>query len=219
MRRRELFALVGGVVAWPRAARGRKRRRHRLPQRLVVGLLGHGPVPPGIWAVSLCGLQRAVNGPFEFAIGADCRPVGERQDLCKENAGDALRRVEPVISVEDAGPGQTAGAAAELSPKVLRRIRARSRRAPHRGRVPRAGCRRADLDAPPRRKNHRCSLSQRHGKVVRLVSGSNQSRQQGVARQVPGLGAVIRAAGARWQWLWLGGAAGTERPAGALTFN
>jgi hypothetical protein len=62
--------------------------------------------------------------------------------------------------------------------------------------VPRAGCRRADLDAPPRRKNHRCSLSQRHGKVVRLVSGSNQSRQQGVARQVPGLGAVIRAAAA-----------------------
>jgi catechol 2,3-dioxygenase-like lactoylglutathione lyase family enzyme len=48
-----------------------------------------------------------------------------------------------------------------------------------------------------------CSIGQR-----------KQSRQQWVARQLPGLGAVIRAAGARWQWLWLGGAAGRKTGAG-----
>src|SRR3712207_8242371 len=37
--------------------------------------------------------------------------VAERQDLGHDQAGDAPARVDPVVRVEDAGPGQGAGAA------------------------------------------------------------------------------------------------------------
>ena len=64
-------------------------------------------------------LQSIVNGALEFAVELDGFVVGERQDLGQDHAGDMLLRVEPIIGVVDAGPGQAPGAAAVGSGLVL----------------------------------------------------------------------------------------------------
>src|SRR5690349_17489963 len=59
-------------------------------------------------ARALC--HRAIDLGFEPVEQAEHGVVGEGQDLGHQHAGHALLRVEPVVGVEQAGPGEAAGA-------------------------------------------------------------------------------------------------------------
>src|SRR5712691_87129 len=56
--------------------------------------------------------ERVVDRALELAVELDGALVGEGEDLGHDHAADPPRRIDPVIGVEDAGPGQAAGAAA-----------------------------------------------------------------------------------------------------------
>src|SRR5437879_13045647 len=56
--------------------------------------------------------HRLVDAALEAPVEAEHARVGEGQDLRHDDSGDAPRRIEPEIAVEDAAPAQRSGAAA-----------------------------------------------------------------------------------------------------------
>src|SRR5215831_3966307 len=56
--------------------------------------------------------HRPVHAALEVAVDAQRVMVREGQNLGHEHGGDMLRRIDPVIGVEQSRPGEAAGAAA-----------------------------------------------------------------------------------------------------------
>src|SRR5262249_31688888 len=57
-------------------------------------------------------IDGTVNAALELAIERKRGPISKGQNLRHEHGSDALRRINPVIGVEETGPGQTTGAPA-----------------------------------------------------------------------------------------------------------
>ncbi len=72
---------------------------HSLAAAALRGTWGSGGVLRGLCA------EGPVGGSFEAFEGAQGGGVAEGQRLAHEDAGDVLRWVDPVVGVEDAGPG------------------------------------------------------------------------------------------------------------------
>src|SRR6266853_4109562 len=64
-------------------------------------------------------LQRVIYAALELPAKLHGTLVGEGQDLGQDHAGDALLQIDPVIAVEEPGPGQAAGATA-IGPGIER---------------------------------------------------------------------------------------------------
>ena len=60
--------------------------------------------------LSTC-IHRSVDSSFELAVDPQRAVIGKGEDLRHENSGDAPTRINPVIGVKQAAPGQAAGAA------------------------------------------------------------------------------------------------------------
>src|SRR5258708_29632678 len=46
-----------------------------------------------------------IDAALELTIDVERAPVGERQDLHHDHAGDARRRIDPVVGIVQTGPG------------------------------------------------------------------------------------------------------------------
>jgi hypothetical protein len=60
----------------------------------------------------VAGFHRRIDAALEPPVHAQHALISERHHLGHEHGGDALLRVEPMVGVVNAGPGEAAGAAA-----------------------------------------------------------------------------------------------------------
>src|SRR5271166_2991928 len=66
----------------------------------------------GSFCLELRCLQRIINAAFELAVELDGLMVGKWQNLGQDYTCHALLRIEPIVRIIDAGPGEAAGATA-----------------------------------------------------------------------------------------------------------
>src|SRR6516162_2828946 len=60
-------------------------------------------------------IHGTINGALEPTVERKRGPISKGQNLRHEHGSEALRRIDPIISIEETRPGEAAGAAAVRS--------------------------------------------------------------------------------------------------------